>query len=280
MGVTPRAGDILDFDSLAEVFVGAEVVYHAAGINQFCLRNPAAMYRTNVEGTLNVVKAATAAGVRRVVYTSSAIVLGEQEGTVGSEDSPHRGSYLSHYERSKHEAEQAAFAAAGGVDLVVVNPSSVQGPGRADGTGKLILDVINGKLKTLVDTRLSIVDIDDCARGHLLAETKGVPGQRYVLNGISLPMREALALLEHVLGRELSVSFVRRRVVRAAIPFLDALNRVKRLPVCGEMIRALLQGHVYDGSRASRELGLDYTPFEATLRRTTEWARAEGLIAS
>ncbi len=280
LGVPARSGDILDYNSLVDAFAGADVVYHVAGVNQFCLRDPSPMYRANVEGTQNVIKAAAATGVRRVVYTSSAIVLGESQGTLGAENSRHRGTYLSHYERSKHEAEDAAFAAAGGIELVVVNPSSVQGPGRASGTGRLILDVVKGRLRVLVDTNLSIVDIDDCARGHLLAESKGVPGERYVLNGISLSLREAVALLEHVLGSELSIRFLPRAVARAAIPVLDGLKRMGRVPFCAEMIRALLHGHVYDGSKATRELGLVYTPLETTLRRTIEWFRAEGMTSA
>jgi dihydroflavonol-4-reductase len=149
------------------------------------------MYRANVDGTRNVIRAAQARGVRRIVYTSSAIVLGEEKGTVGSETSPHRGRHLSHYERSKFEAERVAFAEARDVELVVVNPSSVQGPGRATGTGGLILDVVNGKLPLMVDSTLSVIDIDDCARGHTLAEERGEPGRRYVLNGFSVSVREA-----------------------------------------------------------------------------------------
>ena len=108
--------------------------------------------------------------------------------------SPHRGSYLSIYERSKHEGELAAFAAArrAGVELVSVNPSSVQGPGRAGGTGRILIAYLNGRLRAFVDTHISIVDIDDCVEGHLLGAERGVPGERYVLNGATLSSREAL----------------------------------------------------------------------------------------
>ena len=107
----------------------------------------------------------------------------------------HRGSFYSHYERSKYEAEQVALTEGGGVEVVVVNPSSVQGPGRATGTGKILLDLIAGRLSTVVDTRISIVDIDDCARGHILAASKGLPGQRYILNSFSMTIQEAVGLL-------------------------------------------------------------------------------------
>ena len=114
-------------------WTGCYVVYHASGVNAFCLRDPSEMMRVNVEGSLNVVRAAAAAGIDRVVYTSSAAAIGEAAGTVGSESSPHRGTYHTWYERSKHEAEVAVLAEADrfGVELVSVNPSSVQGPGPA-----------------------------------------------------------------------------------------------------------------------------------------------------
>ena len=279
LGVHPVRGDLSDGGALAAAFEGFEVVYHVAGINQFCMRDPAPMYTANVDGTRNVIAAATRAGVRRVVYTSSAIVLGEADGTVGTEDSPHRGSFLSHYERSKFEAERVALAASG-IDVVAVNPSSVQGPGRATGTGGLILDVINGRLKAMVDSTLSIVDIDDCARGHVLAEQHGRAGERYVLNGFSMSVRAAVGMLERMTGRDLALRYVPRGLVRSAIPVIDLVHRLKPLPFCGEMIRAVLQGHTYDGSRATRELGLDYTSAENTLQRTIDWFRSEGLIAT
>jgi dihydroflavonol-4-reductase len=143
-----------------------------------------------------------AAGVRRVVYTSSAATIGEEHGTVGREDSPHRGNFLSHYERSKWEAEQVAFEEAdrAALELVAVNPSSVQGPGRVKGTAKLLIGYLNGTLRGLIDSRMSVLDIADCARGHVLAATRGVPGNRYILSGATLTVREAVELMGRVAG--------------------------------------------------------------------------------
>ena len=109
-GAEPVRGDILDPASLERAMAGAEVVYHAAGANGFCFPDPAVLYRGNVDGTLNVVRAAAAAGIRRVVYTSSAATIGEEPGTLASEASPHRGHFLSHYERSKQRAEGVALS--------------------------------------------------------------------------------------------------------------------------------------------------------------------------
>lgn len=278
LGASSVRGDITEPLTLLDAMMGAEVVYHIAGVNTFCVRDPAPMFRANVEGTRNVIRAAHAAGVRRVVYTSSAIVLGEEAGTVGSETSEHRGSFHSNYERSKFEAEQVAFAEARGIELIAVNPSSVQGPGRATGTGGLILDVINGRLPVMVDSVLSVVDIDDCAEGHVRAETAGVPGERYVLNGFSISVREALDILGGVLGRPFRLRFVPRAVARAAVPLLDLANRFRTLPFCGEMVRAMLAGHRYDGSKATRDLGLVYRSADETLRRTVDWFGEQGLI--
>lgn len=280
MGAEPVEGDILDPARLEAVFRGAEVVYHVAGRNEMCPRNPDLLYRVNVEGTANVVRAAEAAGVRRIVYTSSAATIGEAPGTIGREDSPHRGWFLSHYERSKHLAEDTARRTARGVELIVVNPSSVQGPGRATGTGKLILDLVNGKLPVLVDTRLSIVDVDDCARGHLLAAERGKPGERYLLNSFTLPIREAVALLEEVVDRPLRVRYLPGWAALVAAGAVEGLARLagKHPPVCREMVRTVLHGHAYDGSKATRELGLEYTPAEVTIGRLVEWFRTEGLL--
>ena len=195
-------GDTLDEDAMAAGMEGCELAFHVAGVNTFCPTDPAALIHVNVRGSEAAVRAAGRAGVPRMVLTSSAATLGEEGGTVGSETSRHRGSYLSTYERSKHEGELAAFAAArrAGVELVAVNPSSVQGPGRAGGTGRILIAYLNGRLRAFVDTRMSLVDIEDCVTGHLLGAERGVAGERYVLNGATLSARDALELVSELSG--------------------------------------------------------------------------------
>jgi dihydroflavonol-4-reductase len=216
------------------------------------------------------------------VHTSSAATLGEAKGTVGREDSPHRGTYLSTYERSKHEGEIAAFAAArhAGVDLVSVNPSSVQGPPRSGGTGKILIAYLNGRLKAFLDTRLSLVDIQDCTAGHLLAAERGVPGERYVLNGVTLTSLEALEIVADLTGVHERPRILPAPVASAAAAAVEAAFRLRGRtpPVCREMVRTMLHGHRYDGSRATRELGLTYTPVRDTLARTVAWAVEAGLV--
>jgi dihydroflavonol-4-reductase len=259
LGAEPVRGDVLDFESLAAAMRGSEIVYHAAGANAFCVRDPSP-----------------------IVYTSSAATLGEKKGTVGSEQSPHRGSFLSHYERSKFEAERAVLAAAGetGVDLVCVNPASVQGPGRATGSTRLLLDYLNGRLKAVVDTTLSLIDIADCTTGHLLAASGGKPGERYVLSGATLTVREGLALLGRLAGIEQPVRTLPPSLAMTVATVVETLAWIRRGSprICRELARTLTHGHAYDGSKAARELGLRYTPIEETLHRTIAWWIEEGLL--
>lgn len=282
IGARPVRGDVLEPPTLAGAMRGSSTVFHVAGVSSMCPRDPRPMLRTNVEGSANVVRAAGAAGVGRVVHTSSGAAIGEERGTVGREDSPHRGTYLSWYERSKHLAEQRVLELARAllVDVVVVNPSSVQGPGRATGSARLLLDVVNGRLPFLVDTTISLVDIADCTEGHVLAAERGTPGERYLLSGATLATREALDLLRRIWGLRRPVRFAPAWVAEAGGTAIGAGARLLRrdAPVCHEAVRTLLHGHRYDGSKAVRELGLRYTPIEVTLLRTLEWFAERGLI--
>src|SRR3954469_22142153 len=195
-------GDTLDEDALAEGMAGCELLYHVAGVNTLCAQDPALLLHVNVRGAETAVRAAARANVPRVVLTSSAASLGEVEGTIGSENSPHRGSYMSVYERSKHEGEVAAFAAAkrAGLELVAINPSSVQGPGRAGGTGRILIAYLNGKPKVFVDPHISLVDIRDAVEAHILGAEKGEPGRRYLISGATVTSREALEIVGDVTG--------------------------------------------------------------------------------
>jgi dihydroflavonol-4-reductase len=282
LGAEPVRGDVLDLDALASAMRGCDLVYHAAGANAFCVRDPSPMFEVNVEGSRTVVRAAARAGVRRVVYTSSAATLGEASGTIGAEESPHRGWFLSDYERSKFEAEQAVFAAAreSGVELVCLNPASVQGPGRATGSARLLLDYVNGRLKAVVDSKLSLVDIADCTQGHLLAGSRGKPGERYVLSGATLSVREGLALVARIAGIERPLRTLPPSVAMAVATAAEALAWIRRdTPrICRELARTLVHGHAYDGSKAARALGLRYTPIEETLRRTIDWWVEQRLV--
>ena len=281
-GAEVARGDLLDEESIAAGMAGCEAAYHVAGLNSHCPPDPDMLLRVNVGGAEAAVRAAARAGIGRMVYTSSAASLGEPAGTVGTEDSTHRGSYLSVYDRSKHLGEQAAFAAAHrtGVEVVAVCPSSVQGPGRASGNGKLIMDYVNGKLPVFVDTYISVVDIADCTEAHILAAERGRAGARYVLNGATITSAEALELVAEISGIRHRVRIVPPVVAMSAGGALEAVYALRgRVPsLCRARIRTFLHGHRYDGSLAERELGLAYTPVEETFRRTIAWAAEEGLL--
>jgi dihydroflavonol-4-reductase len=258
------------------------IAFHLAGVNAFCVRDTSEMFEVNVSGSAAVVDAAARARVGRVVYTSSAASLGEAPGTVGDETSTHRGWFLSSYERSKYEGERLAASRAAelGVGLVTLNPSSVQGPGRSGGTARILTAYLRGRLKVMVDARVSLVDIADCTEAHLLAADRGVPGQRYVLNGATITTGEALHLAAGIAGVSYRPRAIPSWLALAAAGAVETVARARGSvpPVCREMVRTIRFGHAYDGSRASRELGLVYTPVEDTLRRAIAWQRAEGLI--
>lgn len=281
-GAEPLRADVLDEDRIAAGMEGCAVAYHVAGVNSHCPEDPEDLMRVNVGGAETAVRAAARAGIARLVLTSSAAAVGEAKGTIGCEDSPHRGWYLSLYDRSKHEGERRAFDAGArlGVEVVAVNPSSVQGPGRSAGNGKLLIDYLNGKLPVFVDVYISVVDIADTATGHLLAAERGRPGARYVLNGATVQIREALEILAGLTGVQQPVRMAPPALARGAATIAEGIGRVRgnTSSMCRARMRTILHGHRYDGSRAAAELGLVYTPLEETFRRTIEWARAEGLV--
>jgi dihydroflavonol-4-reductase len=281
-GVQVQRGDIADEQSMTAGMQGCDLAFHVGGINKFCVADPAPMLHANVDGAVAAVNAAKRAEVPRLVMTSSAATLGEAHGVVADEWATHRGFYMSNYERSKTLGERAAMRTAReiGQDVVYVNPSSVQGPGRAGGTGKFFLAFVDGRLKVFVDTYVSLVDIQDCSAGHLLAAQHGVAGERYLLSGIGMTITQALTLAADVAGVERKPRLAPRPLAMIGGTAVEYAFRArgKHPPVCREMVRTLLHGHRYDGSRAERELGLVYTPARETLQRTIDWARAEGLL--
>ena len=281
-GAAPLRADALDEDRIAAAMTGCETAYHVAGVNSHCPSDPDELLRVNIAGAETAVRAAARAGVKRLVLTSSAASVGEAPGTVGDETTPHRGWYLSLYDRSKHEGEQRAFSAAErlGVEVVAVNPSSVQGPGRASGNGKILIDYLNGKLPVFVDVHISIVDIADTVTGHLLAAERGRAGGRYVLNGATVRARDALEVLSGVTGVHQRVRMVPPALARGVAAIAESRGRLrgKTSSMCRARMRTILHGHRYDGSRATRELGLIYTPLDETFSRTIEWAREQGLV--
>lgn len=280
LGASVVHGDLFDPEAVERLVEGADWVFHIAGVNELCPRDPSWMWKVNVDATLGVLEASARAGVERLIHTSSAVTIGEASGSTGTETSRHRGHFLSEYERSKTVAERLVLDTPRDIDVVSVNPSSVQGPGRSTGTGALLLAAARGSLPMLVDSTISLVDIDDCARGHLLAAVHGKPGERYILSGAVISIRDAVRALNRLFSRTRRPWFINPAVVTAVAPFVDLGFRLagKQSPLCAESARVLLSGHTYDGSKATRDLGLEYTLLEETLSRTLDWFRAEGLL--
>ena len=282
MGATVVRGDLFDHEALLKGMRGCATVFHVAGVNAMCMRDPAPMVRTNVDGAAAVVRAAAAAKVTRLIYTSSATTIGERMDEIGHERTQHRGTFNSNYERSKYLGERRVMALGESlaVPVVCVNPSSVQGPGRVGGSARLLIDIVNGRLPVLVNTWLSVVDIEDCTAAHLLAERHGVPGSRYIVSGASLEVRTAVSLLRRASGHPGRVWFAPRVFATLGGVIAGAGSRISGRDggrVCPETVRTLLHGHRFDASLSEHELGLAYTPIETTLRRTLAWYADRGL---
>ena len=283
-GAFPVRGHLLDETALRAGMEACGVVYHVAGVNAMCPPDPGELYRSNVSGSASVVRAAAAAGVPRVVVTSSVTALGVVPGTVGTEDSPNRGYFPSHYARSKHLGERVAFdqGERHGVEVVAVLPASVQGAGRRTGSARLFRYALGGKRPVVVPVDVSIVDVEDCTAAHVLAAGRGVAGERYIASGVTISPTGILAELSGIVGRPIRPIVLSSRVAGAVGYPLAVAARIWRsdLDLCPEMLRTLLHDHRYDGSRATRDLGLAYTPFPVTLGRIVAWFAAEGLLDS
>jgi len=272
-------GHLGDAEALARAADGCEIVYHVAGINAMCLRDPAPMYETNVEGTRRVLEASRAAGVRRVVLTSSASTLGGDGRTVMDETAPPPLEVDSHYARSKQLGEQLALEFRG-VEVVAVNPSSVQGPGRRGGTARILISYLNGRLPFVLSTRFGLCYTEDCVTGHLLAEVRGRPGQRYVLNTATLTTEEAIDRIGALAGLTERPRILPVNVMMPIALAVELASRAwgRQPPLCREAVRTIARPHLYDGGRAERELGLAYTPLEDALAACVRWYVATGLV--
>lgn len=272
-------GHLDDEESLARAADGCQVVYHVAGLNQLCLADPEPLYRVNVEGTRRMLEAARRAGVRRVVHTSSAATLGGDGSTFLDETAGPPSEFTSHYARSKWEGEQVALGF-DGVEVVAVNPSSVQGPGRTTGTAGVFIGYLNGRLPFDLPARFGLCYTLDCVNGHLLAEAKGRPGQRYVLSTATLTNTEAIDLIAVISGLTDRPRTLPLPLAMGVASVTEAVARARgRQPkLCRESVRTLGHPHLYDGSRATRELGLHYTPLRQALEATVRWYVQQGLV--
>lgn len=281
-GARPVLGDIREPDLWTKSMWGADVVFHVAGINDTCTADRELLRAVNVEGAASVVEASADAGVGRVVLTSSVAAIGEAEGMIGTEATRHSGEYLSTYARSKHEGEVAAMAVAEerGVELVVVNPASVHGPGRSTGSAEMLLRVLRSKRPFLFDAMVSIVDLEDCSRGHILAAELGSPGDRYILSGSTTSVADLVGMVNAIAETPVNPRWLSSGVVRAlGVPAATVISTFRpHSDVCADLVRTMLHGHRFSNARSREKLGLVYTPLESTVSRTIAWFQDEGLV--
>ncbi len=260
--VTVVDGDVQSAGDVARLVGDVDTVFHIAGVNSMCVADRAEMWAINVESPVTVYRAAAEVGVRKMVHVSSAAAVGDR---------------TSFYANTKWEADRAlvAEAAEGRLPLSLIAPSSVQGPGRATGTGKLILDVVDGRIKFMIDTTVSIVDIADCARAIRLAADVDSETDRLLISGFTISTRRAVQLLEEVTGRSVPVRFLPTRAIRPLGwlgPLLGPIGRLVGVEMCPEMIRTMATSHVYDGAPAAARLGLTYRSAADTFSRLVRWA--------
>src|SRR4051812_23238070 len=279
-------GDLRDAASLEKGMAGCETVFHVAADYRLWVRDPDEMYRSNVEGTKAILEAARKNGVQRVVYTSSVATMGfTRNGHPADEDSPvSLAEMIGHYKRSKFMAEQVAMQAGhGGMTVVTVNPTTPVGEKDVKPTpsGRIIVDFLKRKFPAYVETGLNLVDVRECALGHLAALEHGRPGERYILGGENLTLKQILDKLGEITGLpspkvKLPYFFaLATGVIDEAITG-RMLHREPRATV--DTVRMGKKKMFARSDKAQRELGWKMVPIDDALRRAIEWFRANGYV--
>jgi dihydroflavonol-4-reductase len=278
-------GDLTERAGLDAAASGCEALFHVAADYRLGARDFAELYRTNVEGTRNMLLAARDAGVKRIVYTSSVATIGlPADGSPGAEDSPVTlADMIGHYKRSKFLAEALVRETVQqGLDAVIVNPSTPVGPGDAKPTptGQLVLDAAGGRMPAFVDTGLNIVHVDDVAAGHLLAFDRGRTGERYILGGQDLALREILAQISALVGRPAPRIRLPHAMVLpiayVAEAFTRGLGRASRITVEG--VRMSKKRMFFSSAKAVRDLGYRHRPPLEAFADAVQWYRQQGLL--
>jgi dihydroflavonol-4-reductase len=277
-------GDLRSPESLEKAMSGCDTVFHVAADYRLWVRDPEPMYQANVEGTRAVLEAARKTGVRRVVYTSSVATIGfRANGRPADEDSPvSLADMIGHYKRSKFMAEQVALAAGrSGQDVIVVNPSTPIGERdvKPTPTGRIVVDFLKRKFPAYVDTGLNLVDATECARGHVAALEKGRSGQRYILGGENLTLKEILDKLGKITGLpspKVKVPYFMACATGVVDEIFTGwiLGREPRATI--DAVRMGRKKMFVSSAKAERELGWTIVPVEDALRRAAAWFQANG----
>ena len=279
-------GSLEDARSLAAGVAGCGVLYHVAADYRLWVRDPQAMYRANVEGTRALMTAALAAGVERVVYTSSVATLGlHRDGTPADETTPSTlDDMVGPYKRSKFlaEAEVRGLAETRGLAAVIVNPSTPIGPRdiKPTPTGRMIVEAASGRMPAFVDTGLNLVHVDDVARGHVLAEEHGRVGERYILGGENLSLAEILRRIAAIVGRRPPVVRLPLPVVWPIAAVAEAVGRLteKEPLVTFDSLRMARKKMYFSSAKAERELGYHPRSADLALDEAIQWFHAAGMV--
>lgn len=275
-------GDLGDPASLKRAVAGCEAVYHVAADYRLWVPRPAEIYRVNVEGSVALVRAAAEAGARRIVYCSSVAVLGlDKGGSPADESTPVTlGDMIGHYKRSKFLAEAAVrrLVAEEKAPVVIVNPSTPVGPRdvKPTPTGRMIRDAALGRMPAYVDTGLNVVHVDDVAQGHLLACAKGRIGERYILGGDDMSLRDILAVIAAAAGRKAPSLRLPRRALFPLAYGVEAWARLvsRREPLFTvDGLRMAAKRMYYSSEKARRELGYAPRPGREALVDAVQWLR-------
>ena len=280
LAVETVTGDLRDRASLERAVSGCAAVFHVAADYRLWAKDPGELYRSNVDGTRNLLAAAQRAGVGRVVYTSTVGCIGIPHGGIGDETTPVAlDDMAGDYKRSKFLAEQAALEFAhGGLPVVIVNPTAPVGDHdvKPTPTGKIVLDFLNGEMPAFIDTGLNVVDVRDTAAGHLLAWERGRVGERYILGSENLTLAQILQKLAAITGRKAPSMRLPYAVAYCAgacsTAWAELTGTPPRVPM--DAVRMARKKMWVTHEKARRELGFEPGPAEAALRRAVEWFRA------
>jgi dihydroflavonol-4-reductase len=280
-------GDLRDADSLEKAMSGCDAVFHVAADYRLWVDDPEQMYKANVEGTRALLKAAKESGVRRVVYTSSVATMGFiSNGHLADENSPvSLDNMIGPYKRSKFMAEQLAMEAGRKeMDVVTVNPTTPVGDHdiKPTPTGRIVVDFLKKKFPAYVDTGLNLVDVDECARGHVEAFEKGQSGERYILGGENLTLKQILDKLGAITGLPSPTIKIPYVVALAA----GVVDEVFTGRIMGKEPRATIDAvrmgkkkMFVTSAKAERELGWRQVTVDNALQRAVDWFRANGYAA-
>jgi dihydroflavonol-4-reductase len=278
-------GDLRDEASLQRAMTGVQRVFHVAADYRLWSKNPQDIYDSNVGGTKNLLAAAQHAGVERFVYTSTVATIAVDRPQLPTEATDAKlDEMVGHYKRSKWMAEQEVLQAAKeGLPAVVAMPTTPVGPWdwKPTPTGKIIVDFLNGKMPGYVQTGLNFVGVEDCAEGHLLVAEKGKIGERYLLGGENLTLKQVLDLLARFTGLpapKLKIPHaLALGVAYAETAFARLLGREPQIPVEGVKIAQHLM--FVDCTRAKRELGFQAEPVAAAFERAVRWYEKNGYVS-